>query len=199
MSRVKMLPRSFGSLPVSSTRKGATYFLHVENFEIQWRAKLNQPYANRRGAAVPFSRSRPPWTTQPATGEGEQYTMRESTCPRRRVLAASTAAVLLLCSGQPYVAEALTVTTGGGASSALRMTTVASTSSSRGSLSQGIRRDASIGNFHGNNRWKSAGAPSPLFSSGTSFAHRHNALVGAAAGSRQHADPSATRLDAMVR
>ena len=125
--------------------------------------------------------------------------MRESTCPRRRALAASTAAVLLLCSGQPYVAEALTIT--GGAPSALRMTTVAS-SSSRGSLSRGSRipGNANIGQFHGNSRWKSAGASSPLFSSGTSFAHRHNALVGAA-GSRQHADASATRLHAssMVR
>ena len=44
----------------------------------------------------------------------------------------------------------------------------------------------------------SAGASSsPLFSSGTGFAHRHNnaQLVGAA-GSRQHADPSVTRLHA---
>ena len=121
--------------------------------------------------------------------------MRESACPRRRALAAaSTAAVLLLCSGQPHVAEALT--TGGGApSAALRMTTVASTTS-RGSLSRGVRIP---GQFHGR---KSAGASSsPLFSSGTGFAHRHNnaQLVGAAAGSRQHADPSATRLHATVR
>lgn len=123
--------------------------------------------------------------------------MRESACPRRRAqAAASTAAVLLLCgSGQPYVAEALT--TGGGApSAALRMTTVASTGS-RGSLSRGARipGDANIGHHYG---WKSAGASSsPLFSSGTGFAHRHNnaQLVGAA-GSRQHADPSATRLHA---
>ena len=136
--------------------------------------------------------------SSPKQAIGEQYTMRESTCPRRRALAASTAAVLLLCSGQPYVAEALTITTGG-APSALRMTTVASTGS-RGSVSHGARRDANIGSFHGNGRWKSAGASSPLFSSGTSFVHRHNALVGAA-GSRQHADASATRLHAssMVR
>ena len=140
-------------------------------------------------------------TTQPSR-EGKQYMMRESTCPRRRALVASTAAVLLLCSGQPHVAEAL-ITTGGGAPSALRMTTVAST---RGSLSRGasgarMLGDSNIAGLRGNGRLKSSGASSPLFSSGTSFAHRHNALVGAAAGSRQHADPSATRLHAssMVR
>lgn len=186
-------PNSFGGLPVSATRKGANVLLQLENFEIPWRAKLNQPTGE-----VPFDHLLGP--SSPRQAIGEQYTMRESTCPRRRALAASTAAVLLLCGGQP-VAEALTITTGGGAPSALRMTTVAS-SSSRGSLSRGARipGDANIGHFHGNNRWKSAGASSPLFSSGKSFAHRHNALVGAA-GSRHHADPSATRLHAssMVR
>ena len=139
-------------------------------------------------------------TTQPSSKEGKRYTMRESTCPRRRALVASTAAVLLLC-GQPHVAEAL-ITTGGGAPSALRMTTVASTrgSPSRGASGARMLGDSNIAGLRGNERLKSSGASSPLFSSGTSFAHRHNALVGAAAGSRQHADPSATRLHAsMVR
>jgi len=109
-------------------------------------------------------------------------TMRgESTCPRRRALAASTAAVLLLCGRQQY-AEALTLpkTVGHGAPSVVpaaspRLSMTAATSG--GSLSRGASGarflgDANTAGFHGNNRWKS-GAASPLFSSGTSLAHRH--------------------------